>query len=158
MGRVVNPLGVAIDGLGDVKFEKFLPIERKAPGVITRKKINQSVETGLKVVDSLVPIGRGQRELILGDRKTGKTTIAVDAILNQVNAKAKFRDTISCIYVAVGKRMAEIIRITRLLKQRGVMGYTAIIVARASDPASLDVYKRQANYLSSLTCSPFKIK
>ncbi len=137
LGRVVNPLGVAIDGLGDVKFEKFLPIERKAPGVITRKKINQSVETGLKVVDSLVPIGRGQRELILGDRKTGKTTIAVDAILNQVNAKAKFRDTISCIYVAVGKRMAEIIRITRLLKQRGVMGYTAIIVARASDPASL---------------------
>ncbi len=137
LGRVVNPLGVAIDGLGDVKFEQFLPIERKAPGVITRKKINQSVETGLKVVDSLVPIGRGQRELILGDRKTGKTTIAVDAILNQVNAKSKFRDTISCIYVAVGKRMAEIIRITRLLKQRGVMGYTAIIVARASDPASL---------------------
>lgn len=89
LGRIVNPLGVAIDGLGDIKFEVFRPIEQKAPGVITRKKINQPIETGLKIVDSLVPIGRGQRELILGDRKTGKTTIAIDAILNQMESQKK---------------------------------------------------------------------
>lgn len=137
LGRIVNPLGVAIDGLGDIKFEIFRPIEQKAPGVITRKKINQPIETGLKIVDSLVPIGRGQRELILGDRKTGKTTIAIDAILNQMEAQKKFRDAVSCIYVAVGKRMAEIVRIYKLLQGRGAMSYTALVVARASDPASL---------------------
>lgn len=137
LGRIVNPLGAAIDGLGDIKFEIFRPIEQKAPGVITRKKINQPIETGLKIVDSLVPIGRGQRELILGDRKTGKTTIAIDAILNQMEAQKKFRDAVSCIYVAVGKRMAEIVRIYKLLQSRGAMFYTALVVARASDPASL---------------------
>lgn len=137
LGRIVNPLGVSIDGLGDIKFETFRPIEQKAPGVITRKKINQPIETGLKIVDSLVPIGRGQRELILGDRKTGKTTIAIDAILNQMEAQKKFRDAVSCIYVAVGKRMAEIVRIYKLLQGRGAMPYTALVVARASDPASL---------------------
>jgi len=137
LGRIVNPLGIAIDGLGEIKFDVFNPIEKKAPGVITRKKINQSVETGLKVVDALVPIGRGQRELILGDRKTGKTTVAIDAILNQLEAKKKFRPTISCVYVAVGKRMAEIVRIMRLLREKGAMIYTAVVVARASDPASL---------------------
>lgn len=137
LGRIVNPLGVAIDGLGDIKFETFRPIEQKAPGVITRKKINQPIETGLKVVDSLVPIGRGQRELILGDRKTGKTTIAIDAILNQMEAQKKFSDAVSCIYVAIGKRMAEIVRLYKLLQSRGAMPYTALVVARASDPASL---------------------
>lgn len=137
LGRIVNPLGVAIDGLGDIKFDAFNPIEKKAPGVITRKKINQAIETGLKVVDSLVPIGRGQRELILGDRKTGKTTVAIDSILNQLESAKKFRSTVPCIYVAVGKRMAEIVRLTRLLTQRGAMLYTSVIVARASDPASL---------------------
>jgi len=137
LGRIINPLGVAIDGLGDIEFEAFNPIEKKAPGVITRKKINQPIETGLKIVDSLVPIGRGQRELILGDRKTGKTTIALDAIINQLASQAKFRDAVSCIYVAVGKRMSEIVRIARLLRQKGAMDYTAVVVARASDPASL---------------------
>ena len=137
LGRIVNPLGIAIDGLGDIKFEIFRPIEQKAPGVITRKKINQPIETGLKIVDSLVPIGRGQRELILGDRKTGKTTIAIDAILNQMEAQKKFRDAVSCIYVAIGKRMAEIVRIYKLLQGRGAMFYTTLVVARASDPASL---------------------
>ena len=137
LGRIVNPLGVAIDGLGDIKFEVFRPIEQKAPGVITRKKINQPIETGLKIVDSLVPIGRGQRELILGDRKTGKTTIAIDAILNQMESQKKFSDAVSCIYVAVGKRMAEIVRISKLLQSRGAMLYTTLVVARASDPASL---------------------
>lgn len=137
LGRILDPLGSAIDGLGEIEFEAFQPIERKAPGVITRKKINQSVETGLKVVDALVPIGRGQRELILGDRKTGKTTIAIDSILNQAGALKKFSDPIACVYVAIGKRMSEIVRLQRLLRERGAMYYTAFVVARASDPASL---------------------
>jgi len=137
LGRILDPLGLAIDGFGDIKFEAFRPIEKKAPGVITRKKINQPIETGLKIVDSLVPIGRGQRELILGDRKTGKTTIAIDAILNQIESKKKFRDAVACVYVAVGKRMAEIVKLSRLLQTRGAMAYTALVVARASDPASL---------------------
>lgn len=137
LGRIMNPLGVAIDGLGDIKFEVFRPIEKKAPGVITRKKINQPIETGLKIVDSLVPIGRGQRELILGDRKTGKTTIAVDTILNQLEAEKKFRDAVACIYVAVGKRMAEMVRICKVLQSKGAMAYTSVVVARSSDPASL---------------------
>ena len=137
LGRIINPLGSAIDGLGEIAFEEFRPIEKKAPGVITRKKINEPVETGLKIVDSLVPIGRGQRELILGDRKTGKTTIAIDTILNQLETKRKFRAVMSCVYVAVGKRMSEIVRISRLLQSRGVARTTALVVARASDPASL---------------------
>ncbi len=137
LGRIINPLGVAIDGFGEIQFEEFRAIEKKAPGVITRKKINEPVETGLKVVDSLVPIGRGQRELILGDRKTGKTTIAIDTILNQLETKRKFRAVISCVYVAIGKRMSEIVRISRLLRAQGVDRATALVVARASDPASL---------------------
>lgn len=137
LGRIVNPLGYAMDGYGSIDFSMFSPIEEKAPGVITREKINQPVETGLKIVDSLVPIGRGQRELILGDRKTGKTTIAIDAILNQAQSRRKLRDVVTCIYVAVGKRMAEIVRIFNLLNRRGAMDYTALVVARASDPASL---------------------
>lgn len=137
LGRILNPLGIAIDGLGDIKFEAFRPIEKKAPGVITRKKINEPIETGLKVVDSLVPIGRGQRELILGDRKTGKTTIAIDTILNQIAARHKLREMVSCVYVAVGKRMAEIVKLSKLLELAGALRYTALVVARASDPASL---------------------
>lgn len=137
LGRILNPLGAAIDGLGDIKFDGSRPIERKAPGVITRKKINEPIETGLKVVDSLVPIGRGQRELILGDRKTGKTTVAIDTILNQIVARHKLREMVSCVYVAVGKRMAEIVKLFKLLREVGAHRYTAVVVARASDPASL---------------------
>ena len=137
LGRILNPLGVAIDGLGDIRFEVFRPIEKKAPGVITRKKINEPIETGLTVVDSLVPIGRGQRELILGDRKTGKTTVAIDTILNQILVCHKLREMVSCIYVAVGKRMSEIVKLSRTLELAGASKYTAVVVARASDPASL---------------------
>lgn len=137
LGRIVSPLGLPIDGRGLISHECYKPIERKAPGVITRKKINQPVETGLKVVDALVPIGRGQRELILGDRKTGKTTVALDAILHQKSSKYKFKEVISCVYVAVGKRMSEIVRIYRALKAAGTIKYTTLIVARSSDPASL---------------------
>lgn len=137
LGRILNPLGEAIDGLGPISYNTFRPIEKKAPGVITRKKINESIETGLKVVDSLVPIGRGQRELILGDRKTGKTTIAIDSLLNQLGLKSKFRKSVVCVYVAVGKRMSEIVKLSRLLRSRGAVDNTAFVVARASDPASL---------------------
>ena len=137
LGRILNPLGTAIDGLGDIRFEAFRPIEKKAPGVITRKKIDEPIETGLKVVDSLVPIGRGQRELILGDRKTGKTTVAVDTILHQAEASHKLHEMVSCIYVAIGKRMSEIVRLARILEMSGASKYTALVVARASDPASL---------------------
>lgn len=137
LGRILNPLGVAIDGLGDIRFEVFRPIEKKAPGVITRKKINEPIETGLTVVDSLVPIGRGQRELILGDRKTGKTTVAIDTILNQILVCQKLREMVSCIYVAIGKRMSEIVKLSRTLELAGASKYTAVVVARASDPASL---------------------
>jgi len=137
LGRVLNPLGLPIDGFGSIVYDEFKSIEKKAPGVITRKKINQPVETGLKIVDSLVPIGRGQRELILGDRKTGKTTIAIDAILNQLASLKKLSQPIYCIYVAVGKRMAEVVRLNRLLRAAGAMSYTSLVVARASDPAAL---------------------
>jgi F-type H+-transporting ATPase subunit alpha len=137
LGRMVDPLGLPIDGYGDIEYEAFRPIERKAPGVITRKKINEPIETGLKIVDSLVPVGRGQRELILGDRKTGKTTIAVDTILSQITAKHKLDEMISCVYVGIGKRMAEAARMSRMLEERGVLRYTALVVARSSDPASM---------------------
>jgi len=137
LGRIIDPLGKPLDGRGDIKFEAHLNIEKKAPGVITRKKISEPLETGLKVVDSLVPIGRGQRELILGDRKTGKTTIAIDSILTQMQSARTFRDLVVCVYVAIGKRMSEIVRLSKLLESRGAMHYTALVVARASDPASL---------------------
>lgn len=137
LGRVVDPLGLPIDGFGDIDYKTYREIERKAPGVITRKKINESMVTGLKVVDSLVPIGRGQRELILGDRKTGKTTIALDTILAQRSNKLDFKEALICIYVAVGKRMSEIVRIMRLMRMHGAARYTAVVVARASQPASL---------------------
>lgn len=137
LGRILDPLGKPLDGYGDIHFNAVVNLERKAPGVITRKKIAQPLATGLRVVDSLVPIGRGQRELILGDRKTGKTTIAIDAILNQLNSRKKLADPVNCIYVAIGKRMSEIVRLFKLLRVKGAMPYTTIVVARASDPASL---------------------
>ncbi len=137
LSRIVDPLGKPIDGYGDIAYEDYHSIERKAPGVITRKKINEPVETGVKVVDALVPIGRGQRELILGDRKTGKTTIAMDTILSQLSAIKKLNAPVCCVYVAIGKRMSEIVRLSRMLESFGALQYTAFVVARSSDPASL---------------------
>lgn len=140
LGRVVNPLGMPLDGSVDVanKGGKFIQqfsrrIEVKAPGVIYRKRVHESLETGIKMIDSLVPIGRGQRELIIGDKKTGKTTIAIDAILHQKHVK----NPVICIYVAIGKRMSEVARIVKLLKQREALTYSIIVASRASDPASL---------------------
>lgn len=131
IGRVVNPLGQPIDGLGEIKTKKFRPIERKATGVIERQSVNQPLQTGIKVLDALVPIGRGQRELIIGDRQTGKTSIAVDTIINQ-----KGGDVI-CIYVAIGQKNSTVLNVLETLKKFNALSYSFIVSASASDPAPL---------------------
>ncbi|MGI6103702.1 MAG: F0F1 ATP synthase subunit alpha [Patescibacteria group bacterium] len=131
IGRVINPLGTPVDGKGDIKAEKYYPVEKIAPGVITRKSVNQPVQTGIKAIDAMIPIGRGQRELIIGDRQTGKTAIAIDTIINQKEQNMK------CIYVAVGQKESKIARIVGELEKRGAMEYTTVVVAGASDSAAL---------------------
>ncbi|KKP80378.1 MAG: F0F1 ATP synthase subunit alpha [Candidatus Moranbacteria bacterium RIFOXYA12_FULL_35_19] len=130
IGRVINPLGQQIDGKGEIICDKFYPIEKIAPGVITRQSVNQPVQTGIKAIDAMIPVGRGQRELIIGDRQTGKTAIAIDAIINQ-----KGQDMI-CIYVAIGQKESKIARIVAELEKKGAMEYTTIVLAGASDPAA----------------------
>jgi len=131
LGRVVNPLGMPIDGKGDIAATETLPVERKAPGVIERQPVKESLQTGIKIIDATVPIGRGQRELIIGDRQTGKTAIAIDAIINQ-------RDQgIKCIYVAIGQRASTVAKVVAELEANGAMEYTIVVVATASDPAPL---------------------
>jgi len=132
IGRVVNPLGVPIDGKGPIKTTRTMPIEKIAPGVITRKRVDSPVQTGIKAIDAMIPIGRGQRELIIGDRFTGKTTVLLDTIINQ-----KGKDLI-CIYVAIGQNAASIARVASELEERGAMDYTIIVAATASDSASLN--------------------
>jgi len=131
IGRIINPLGQPIDGLGKIESKKTRPIESKAMGVIDRQSVIQPLETGLKVLDALVPIGRGQRELIIGDRQTGKTSIAVDTIINQ-----KGKDVI-CIYVAIGQKQTTVLNIYETLKKHDAMEYSIIIAASASEPAPL---------------------
>ncbi|HPJ24262.1 MAG TPA: F0F1 ATP synthase subunit alpha, partial [Bacillota bacterium] len=131
IGRIVNPLGQPLDGLGKISTNKTRPIERKATGVIDRQSVFQPLETGLKVLDALVPIGRGQRELIIGDRQTGKTSIAVDTILNQQG-----KDVI-CIYVAIGQKQTTVLNVYETLKKYDAMKYSIIVAASASDPAPL---------------------
>ncbi len=131
LGRVVNPLGEPIDDAGPINTNKRRPVERVAPGVITRRSVNVPVQTGIKAIDALIPIGRGQRELIIGDRQTGKTAIALDTIINQ---KGK---NLLCIYVAIGQKNFQIARIREILKEYGAMEYTIIVAAGASDPAPL---------------------
>ena len=132
IGRVVNPLGLPIDGKGPIKTTKTLPIEKIAPGVITRKRVDSPVQTGIKAIDAMIPIGRGQRELIIGDRFTGKTTVLLDTIINQ-----KGKDLI-CVYVAIGQNAASIARVAATLEENGAMDYTIIVAATASEPASLN--------------------
>jgi F-type H+/Na+-transporting ATPase subunit alpha len=132
IGRVVNPLGQPIDGKGPIKTSRTMPIERIAPGVITRKRVDSPVQTGIKAIDAMIPIGRGQRELIIGDRFTGKTTVLLDTIINQ-----KGKDLI-CIYVAIGQNAASIARVAATLEEQGAMDYTIIVAATASEPASLN--------------------
>lgn len=131
VGRVVNALGQAIDGKGDIKTKQFYPVEKIAPGVMTRQGVHQPVQTGIKAIDAMIPIGRGQRELIIGDRQTGKTAIAIDTIINQKGQNMK------CIYVAVGQKESKVARIFAKLQETGAMEYTTIVVAGASDPASM---------------------
>jgi len=131
IGRVVNPLGVPIDGKGPVKTTKTLPLEKIAPGVITRQRVDTPVQTGIKAIDTMIPLGRGQRELIIGDRFTGKTTVLLDTIINQ---KGK---ALICVYVAIGQNAASIARVAATLEENGAMGYTIIVAATASEPASL---------------------
>ncbi|MCG4661384.1 F0F1 ATP synthase subunit alpha [[Clostridium] innocuum] len=131
LGRVVNALGQAIDGGEPIKSDKFRPVERVAPGVMTRKSVHQPIQTGLKIIDSMIPIGRGQRELIIGDRQTGKTAIAIDTIINQKENNVK------CIYVAIGQKASTVAQIVEKLRSHGAMEYTTIVSSTASEPAPL---------------------
>jgi F-type H+-transporting ATPase subunit alpha len=140
LGRIVNTLGDPIDGKGPVTGKTYeLPFERKAPGVIYRQPVNEPLQTGIKAIDSMIPIGRGQRELIIGDRQTGKTAIAIDTIINQKEFYDK-GDPVYCIYVAVGQKGSTVANIARTLEQNGAMNYTTIVSATASDPAALQFY------------------
>ena len=131
VGRVVNPLGQPIDGKGPIEAEQFRPVEFKAPGIVERQPVKEPLQTGIKAIDSMIPIGRGQRELIIGDRQTGKTRIAVDTIINQ-----KGEDVI-CIYVAIGQKPSTVAQVVEKLEEHGAMEYTIVVVATASDSAPL---------------------
>ncbi|QIK58465.1 F0F1 ATP synthase subunit alpha [Dysgonomonas sp. HDW5A] len=140
LGRVITPLGEPIDGKGDITGELLeMPLERKAPGVIYRQPVTQPLQTGLKAIDAMIPIGRGQRELIIGDRQTGKTAIAIDAIISQ---KANFDagDPVYCIYVAIGQKASSVANIVETLKEKGALQYTTIIAATAAEPAAMQYF------------------
>ena len=140
VGRVVNTLGIPIDGKGTLEGETYeMPLERKAPGVIFRQPVNEPLQTGIKSIDAMIPIGRGQRELVIGDRQTGKTTVCIDTILNQ----KEFFDSgepVYCIYVAIGQKASTVAGIAKILEDKGALDYTTIVAANASDPAPMQVY------------------
>ena len=140
VGRVVNPLGEPLDGIGPIGGDLVeMPLERKAPGVIFRQPVNEPLQTGLKAIDAMIPIGRGQRELIIGDRQTGKTAIAIDTIINQREAYLK-GEPVYCIYVAIGQKGSTVATIVNTLKEKGAMDYTIVVAATAADPAALQYY------------------
>ncbi len=140
LGRVINPLGEPIDGKGKISGEMIeMPLERKAPGVIYRQPVNQPLQSGLKAVDAMIPIGRGQRELIIGDRQTGKTSVAIDTIINQ-RQNFEAGEPVYCIYVAIGQKGSTVANIYNTLLEHGAMDYTVIVSATASDPAALQYY------------------
>src|SRR6187551_2947082 len=144
IGRVVNPLGQPIDGKGPITGDKYeMPLERKAPGVIYRQPVNEPLQTGIKAIDSMIPIGRGQRELIIGDRQTGKSAIAIDTIINQKEFYDK-GETVYCIYVAIGQKGSTVANILKTLEERGAMPYTVIVSAPASDPAPMQFFAPMA--------------
>jgi F-type H+-transporting ATPase subunit alpha len=144
VGRVVNTLGFPIDGKGPITGELFeMPLERKAPGVIFRQPVTEPLQTGIKAVDAMIPVGRGQRELVIGDRQTGKSTVCLDTILNQ----KEFYDAgkpVFCIYVAIGQKASTVAGIAKMLEEKGAMAYTVIVAANASDPAPMQVYAPMA--------------
>jgi F-type H+/Na+-transporting ATPase subunit alpha len=131
VGRVVDALGTPIDGGKELKTKEYMPVERIAPGVMTREPVNRPMQTGIKSIDALIPVGRGQRELIIGDRQTGKTAIAIDAIINQKG------ENMICVYVAIGQKKSKVARVVQKLKDAGAMDYTIVVVAGASDPAPM---------------------
>ncbi len=140
LGRVVNPLGLPIDGKGPIGGDLYeMPLERKAPGVIFRQPVNEPLQTGIKAIDAMIPIGRGQRELIIGDRQTGKTAIAIDTIINQKEFYDR-GEPVYCIYVASGQKASTVAQVTRTLEEYGAMPYTVIVSASASDPAPMQFY------------------
>lgn len=140
VGRVVDTLGHPIDGKGPIEGETIeMPLERKAPGVIFRQPVNEPLQTGIKSVDAMIPVGRGQRELVIGDRQTGKTTVCIDTIINQ----KEFYDAgnpVYCIYVAIGQKASTVAAIAKTLEDMGALAYTTIVAANASDPAPMQVY------------------
>ena len=140
VGRVVNPLGEPLDGKGEIKGELCrMPLERKAPGVIFRQPVTEPLQTGIKSIDAMIPIGRGQRELIIGDRQTGKTAIAIDTIINQRESYLA-GDPVYCIYVAIGQKGSTVANIVNTLEEKGAMDYTIVVAATAADPAALQFY------------------
>lgn len=140
LGRVINPFGEPLDGLGVIKGDAIeMPLERKAPGVIFRQPVNQPLQTGIKAIDAMIPIGKGQRELIIGDRQTGKTTIAIDAILNQLE-EFKAGKPVYCIYVAIGQKGSTVASIVNLLKEKGALDYTIIVSATAGEAAAMQYF------------------
>lgn len=140
LGRVIDPLGVPLDGRGNILGETFeMPLERKAPGVIFRQPVTEPLQTGLKAIDAMIPIGRGQRELIIGDRQTGKTAIAIDTIINQ-RSNYEAGNPVYCIYVAIGQKGSTVASIVNALRERGAMDYTVVVAATASDPAALQYF------------------
>jgi F-type H+-transporting ATPase subunit alpha len=137
LGRVINTIGEPIDGLGKITGEVYeMPLERKAPGVVFRQPVNTPLQTGLKAVDSMIPIGRGQRELIIGDRQTGKTSIAIDTIINQ-RSNFETGDPVYCIYVAIGQKGSTVAAAVQTLKEYGAMDYTVVVAANGADPAAM---------------------
>ena len=144
VGRVITPLGEPLDGMGDIGGDRFeMPLDRKAPGVIFRQPVTEPLQTGLKSIDSMIPIGRGQRELIIGDRQTGKTAIAIDTIINQRSAYEAGKP-VYCIYVAIGQKGSTVASIVNVLRQHGAMDYTTVVVATAADTAALQYYAPMA--------------
>ena len=140
LGRVINPLGEPLDGEGEIGGDTVeMPLERKSPGVIYRQPVSEPLQTGLKAVDSMIPIGRGQRELIIGDRQTGKTAIAIDTIINQ-RANYEAGKPVYCIYVAIGQKGSTVANIVNVLKEKGAMPYTVVVSATAADPAALQYF------------------
>lgn len=144
LGRVVDTLGMPIDGKGPIKGEVYeMPLERKAPGVIYRQPVNEPLQTGLKAIDAMIPIGRGQRELVIGDRQTGKTAVTIDTIINQREFYEK-GEPVFCIYVAIGQKGSTVANIVRILEENGAMPYTVVVSASAADPAPLQFYAPMA--------------
>ena len=136
LGRIVNPLGHPVDGKGEIHTEQRLPVERKALGVLQRQPVKEPLQTGLKSIDSMTPIGRGQRELIIGDRQSGKTAIAVDTIINQQYTH-KTDTPVFCVYVAIGQKASTVARVVNELEKTGAMEYTTVVAANASDAAAM---------------------